>query len=273
MNNQTTSSGMTRRRLMSTVAMSAGAVMISSLGPSVSRAASDKVVKIGFLAPLTGDVAAWGKPGLDGVEIWGEWLNQAGGLKIGEDSYMVEFVSYDNEYDPGKARAGATKLIKEDGVKFVMMLGGDTWAGVQRLAEREGMLFSTLLPSDLTPDTKTLLAPAEVHPIYNVTGVEWLAENKPDLKSYVICAQDDALGLPSVATYLAAFEAAGIEPAEEPLLFDPATTDFAPVVTKLLAANPDIFCLDTCYSDYVHPITEQLFQQGFKGQIWTAPLC
>ena len=137
----------------------------------------------------------------------------------------------------------------------------------QRLAEREGMLFSTLLPSDLTPDTKTLLAPAEVHPIYNVTGVEWLAENKPDLKSYVICAQDDALGLPSVATYLAAFEAAGIEPAEEPLLFDPATTDFAPVVTKLLAANPDIFCLDTCYSDYVHPITEQLFQQGFKGQI------
>ena len=135
------------------------------------------------------------------------------------------------------------------------------------VADKTGMLFSTLLPSDLSPETTTLVAPAEVHPVYNVTGVEWLAENKPDLKSAVMCAQDDALGLPSVATYLAAFEAAGIEMQSDPVLFDPATTDFAPVVTKLIADSPDIVCLDTCYSDYVHPICEQLFQQGYAGQI------
>ena len=61
-----------------------------------------------------------------------------------------------------------------------------------------------------------LVAPCEVHPIYNVTGVEWLAENKPDLKTAVVCAQDDSLGKPSVATYLAAFEAAGIEVLDDP---------------------------------------------------------
>jgi branched-chain amino acid transport system substrate-binding protein len=232
------------------------------------RAVADgHVIKIGFLAPLTGPVAAWGKPGLLGCEIWSEWVNAAGGIDIGGEKHPIEFVSYDNEYDPAKARTGATKLIREDGVKFVMMLGGDTWPGAQPVADRTGMLFSTLLPSDLGPDTTTLIAPAEVHPIYNVTGVEWLAENKPELKSAVMCAQDDALGLPSVATYLAAFEAAGIEMQDDPLLFDPATTDFAPVVTRLISGNPDIVCLDTCYSDYVHPITEQLFQQGFGGQI------
>ena len=26
-------------------------------------------------------------------------------------------------------------------------------------------------------------------------------------------------------------------------------------------------CLDTCYADYVHPICQQAFQQGFEGQI------
>ncbi|MCV2871597.1 ABC transporter substrate-binding protein [Defluviimonas sp. WL0050] len=232
-----------------------------------AAAAAGGTIKIGFLAPLTGPVAAWGKPGLDGCQIWAERVNAAGGIKLGDESFNVEFVSYDNEYDPAKARTGATKLIREDGVSFIMMLGGDTWPGVQPVAEKTGMLFSTLLPSDLSPETTTLIAPAEVHPIYNVTGVEWLAENKPDLKTAVMCAQDDALGLPSVATYLAAFEAAGIEMLDEPLLFDPATTDFAPVVTRLLAKNPQIVCLDTCYSDYVHPIAEQLFQQGFKGQI------
>ena len=46
-----------------------------------------------------------------------------------------------------KARTGATKLIREDGVSFIMMLGGDTWPGVQPVADKTGMLFSTLLPS------------------------------------------------------------------------------------------------------------------------------
>jgi branched-chain amino acid transport system substrate-binding protein len=258
--------GLTRRRVLRGAAALAGTAAATTLVPRAARAA-DKTVKIGFLAPLTGEVAAWGKPGLDGCLIWAEWVNAAGGVNIAGEAHMVEFVPYDDEYDAGKARAGATKLIKEDGVKLIMMLGGDPWPGVQQLAEREGMLCTTLLPSDLSPDTTTLLAPVEVHPIYNVTGVQWLAENKPELKTAVMCAQEDALGLPSVATYLAAFEAAGIEMLDDTLFFDPATTDFAPIVTRLMSSNPQIICLDTCYSDYVHPICEQLFQQGYKGQI------
>ena len=156
-------------------------------------------------------------------------------------------------------------MIQEDGVKFIMMLGGDPWPGVEAVAAREGMLVSTLLPSDLTPETTTLVAPCEVHPIYNVTGVEWLAENRPELKTAVICAQDDALGKPSVATYLAAFEAAGIEVQGDPLFFDPATTDFAPVMTQLLSGNPDILCLDTCYADYVAAALRAGVPAGLQG--------
>ena len=256
MNLKSMITGLSRRGFLGSVASFAGVSTLGASLPGRALAADDNVIKIGFLAPLTGAVAAWGKPGLDGCQIWAEWVNKAGGINIDGTAHTVEFVSYDNEYDPAKARTGATKLIREDGVKFIMMLGGDTWPGVMPVAEQTGMLFSTLLPSDLSPDTTTLIAPAEVHPVYNVTGVEWLAENKPELKTAVMCAQDDALGLPSVATYLAAFEAAGIEMLDEPLLFDPATTDFAPVVTRLMSGNPDIICLDTCYSDYVHPICE-----------------
>ena len=118
-------------------------------------------------------------------------------------------------------------------MKFMMMLGGDPWPGVFPVARRR-MLFSTLLPTDLRPDTKMLVAPCEVHPIYNVTAVEWMAENKPELKTAVMCAQNDSLGKPSVATYLAAFEAAGIEMLGDPVLFDPATTDFAPICRRCL---------------------------------------
>ena len=260
-------SGLTRRTFLQSTAAAAATTSMARMAN-----AADHVIKIGFLAPLTGAVAAWGKPGLDGCEIWAERVNAAGGIKLADGAHMVEFVAYDNEYDPAKARTGATKLIREDGVSFIMMLGGDTWPGVQPVADRTGMLFSTLLPSDLSPDTTTLIAPAEVHPIYNVTGVEWMAKAMPNLKTAVMCAQDDALGLPSVATYLAAFEAAGISMQDKPLLFDPATSDFAPVVTRLISGNPDIVCLDTCYSDYVHPICEQLYQQGYQGQIISCTL-
>lgn len=250
----------------------ASAALLPLVGMPKAGFAQDNVVKIGFLAPLTGAVAAWGKPGLDGCRIWADWVNEAGGIEVGGQSCKVELVSYDDEDDAGKARTGATQLIRENDVKFIMMLGGNSWPGVEEIAARQGMMVSTLLPSDLTPDTETLIAPCEVHPIYNVTGVDWLAANRPELKTAVVCAQDDALGKPSVATYLAAFEAAGIEMASPPLFFDPATTDFAPVMTQLLASNPDILCLDTCYADYVQPLCEQAFQQGYKGQIISCTL-
>ena len=259
-------SNISRRKFLgTTTTAAAGAALAGVTTPKLSFGAA-KTVKVGFLAPLTGEVAAWGLPGLYGCQIWAENVNAAGGIKAGGDSYQVELVPYDNEYAPDKARTGATKLIREDGVKFIMMLGGDTWPAVQPIANKTGTLVSTLLPSDLSPDTGTLIAPCEVHPIYNVTGVEWLAENKPGLKTAVVCAQDDALGRPSVATYLAAFEAEGIDVLDT-VFFDLSATDFAPIMTSMLAKNPDILCLDTAYADYVHPLCEQAFLQGFKGQI------
>ncbi len=256
---------LSRRKFVKTSSAAAAGLAVSSALPSMGFSA-DKTVKIGFLAPLTGDVAAWGLPGRDGCLIWADWVNAAGGIKIGGDHYKVEFVSYDNEYAPDKALVGAKKLILEDGVKFIMMLGGDTFPAIQKFVNQQKMLVSTLLPSDLSPDTPYLIAPTEVHPIYNVTGVEWLSIQKPNLKTAAICAQEDALGLPSVATYRAAFEAAGIKIVYDKF-FPDSTEDFAPIVTAMLATKPDILCWDTAYEPFVHALTEQAYLQGFKGQI------
>ena len=263
--------GLTRRQFTGTAAAAAGAVAASSFGaPHVARAA-EKVVKMGFLGPLTGEVAGWFLTGRNACLIWAEQVNAAGGIKIGDDNYMVEIVSYDNEYLADKSLIGAKKLVLEDEVKMIQMLGGTDAPAAVQFFTKQKMLSTTLLPSDLTPDTLYHLAPAEVHPLYNVTGVEWLAENRPELKTAAICAQDDELGWPSVATYLAAFEAAGIDVVYNKY-FDINTTDFAPVVTAMLADNPDIVCLDTAYPDFVNLLCEQLFLQGYDGQIISCTL-
>ena len=263
--------GLTRRQFTGTAAAAAGAVAASSFGaPHIARGA-EKVVKLGFLGPLTGEVAGWALPGRNACLIWADQVNAAGGIKIGDDNYMVEIVSYDNEYLADKSLIGAKKLVLEDDVKLILMLGGTDAPAAVQFFTKQKMLSTTLLPSDLTPDTLYHLAPAEVHPLYNVTGVEWLAENRPELKTAAICAQDDELGWPSVATYLAAFEAAGIDVVYNKY-FDIATTDFVPVVTAMLAENPDIVCLDTAYPDFVNLLCEQLFLQDYKGQIISCTL-
>jgi branched-chain amino acid transport system substrate-binding protein len=258
------STNFSRRRFLKGTAATAAAAATMRPGYVFG---SEKTVKIGFNAPLTGPVSAWGLPGLYGCRIWADRVNKAGGIKIGDTNYMVEFVKFDNEYSPAKARTGARKLIEEDNVKFIMMLGGDTWGGVQSVHNRANMLSSTLLPSDLSTNTPYHLAPCETHPIYNVTGVDWMADQHPELKTAVMAAQDDDLGKPSVATFSAAFEARGIEMVREAQFYDPGTTDFAPIVSTLLAEDPDIFCLDTAYKPAVHALTKELQSQGFDGQL------
>ena len=241
------------------------AEIAASAMPSLRVDTVTRAVHVGFLAPLSGEVSAWGRPGLDGCMIWADRVNERGGIRIGNQLYRVEIIAEDSRYDPSFALAGAKKLVLEDEVKFIMMLGGDTYPAVQDFFNRFKMLVSTLLPSDLSPDTPYLIAPCEVHPIYNVTGVEWLRRNRPELKSAAICAQDDSLGLPSVATYRAAFKAAGIELRRQKL-FPSDTVNFADIVTELLGADPDILCWDTCYEPFVHALTEEAYRQGFKGQ-------
>ncbi len=228
---------------------------------------SPEVLKIGFLAPLSGPLKAWSVPGLDGCRIWVDAVNASGGVKVASRRYAIELVSYDTMYDPTQALRGAKKLILEDGVKLMLVNGGnDLTPEVRNLIKRHRMLVAGMLPSDLSPDTSTLVAPSEVHPVYNVTGVDWLKRNKPNLKTAAMCAQRDLFGLPSIATYRAAFEAAGITLVAE-RLFDPETSDFGSIVDELMAADPDILCWDTAYEPFVHALTIDAYRKGFKGQL------
>ena len=261
--------GISRRDILRATAAGAVVAGTSSLSTSL-LAASQKTVKIGMNIPMTGDYAPWGLPGLYGCQIIADDINATGGVKIGGDSYNIEMVAYDHGYDTEKAVQGYKKLVLEDEVKMVMMLGGSTVASVLPWAQRKKMLTTTLLPSDITPKSDYLIATCESHPLYNVTGVEYLAEKFPEAKTAAIVTNNDAeYGLQSAATYKAAFEVAGIDVIDVNLHgFD--ITDFAPIVSSVLAKKPDIFCMATSF--YVTPLMEQLFHQGFKGKIVSCTL-
>jgi branched-chain amino acid transport system substrate-binding protein len=262
---------LTRRDFLKATA--AGAVMTGIGLPQAVLGAKKKpeTIKIGFLAPLTGECAGWGLPGLYGCEVWFENINKAGGIEVGGNQYLLELVTFDTAYHPDKALQGFKQLAIEHDVKFMLMLGGDDWPPVKRYCNSRKMLATTLCPSDMTPDSPYLIAPAECHPIHTVPSCQWLIKNNPNAKTFAMIAQQDAIGLSSIATYRAQFEVAGIKQIAENI-FDVSTTDFAPIVASLVSKNPDIFCMDALYSDFVNLVCVETFHQGYKGPMITCAM-
>ena len=228
-------------------------------------------VDIGFLAPLSGQAQSWGLPGLQGCRLWETWLNRAGGILIDGRRYPVRIHAHDCAAGPEAAREGAMQLVQTHDIRLMMMLGGDSFAAVADFLAKRRILTSTLLPSDLSPDTRYLIAPSEVHPIYVVTGVDWLMRNRPDLKTVAVCSQTDAMGLPSLATYRAAFKAAGARIVSE-VRYPAEGGDPAAIVQPMLDAAPDILCWCTSYTPMVHAMTEYAHSQGFEGRILSCTL-
>ncbi|UCD82329.1 MAG: ABC transporter substrate-binding protein [Desulfobacterales bacterium] len=247
----------------------ATALCLAAVSSPTKVAAASEVVKIGYNAPLSGPAAAWGLPGLEGVGIWLEEVNGAGGIKAGDKSYKVEVVEFDNEGDAGKALLGARKLILEDKVAAMLMLGGAESAVVQPFVTKNKIITFVLIASDIAKDRPYLMDVTDNFPVYHLLHIEYIGEAYPKAKRAAILSQDDEIGLAAIAWSEAGFDAAGIEVTySKPFGLD--TTDFAPIVTAALATKPDILSMGASYPEFQALILEQAYTQGWKGIITSA---
>lgn len=223
-------------------------------------------IRIGFLTPLSGSEEHWGVPGLDGCRIWVDWINERGGLLVAGKRHRVEIVAHDSAETPERTLQAARDMVERLHVRLILTLGGDSFAPALSYLMRRRILVGTLLPSDLSPDTPFLVAPVEVQPLFNATGVEWLARQLPPARRVALCTQSDSLGLPSLAVYRTAFDAVGWSRVKE-LRYRPDDTDADAIVGAMMAENPDVLCWCTSTPPMVHGLTEAAYRRGFKGRI------
>ncbi len=107
---------------------------------------ADGTIKIGYVSPATGPLAAFASA--DAFIFEGIKTFLADGLRVGGKSYKVEILSEDSESDPTKAAAKAGKLITEDGIDL-MLVGNtpDTTNPVSDQCEANGVpCISSLAP-------------------------------------------------------------------------------------------------------------------------------
>ena len=85
---------------------------------------SEKVIKIGFDIPLTGDSPKVGEGTKFAAEIIKKEINGQGGLDVKGQKYMLNFIYVDNELKAESAVQAAYKLVDQD--KVLAIVGPDT---------------------------------------------------------------------------------------------------------------------------------------------------
>jgi len=86
------------------------------IGCNGSQEAELDEIKIGVIAPITGEKAAIGQATVDAAELAAKEVNDVGGLQIGDQKVKVTLVVEDHKDQEAAAVAAARKLINQENV-------------------------------------------------------------------------------------------------------------------------------------------------------------
>jgi len=94
----------------------AGLVLVSPVNAKVE---GDTII-FGAALSFTGKYSTNGKHTKNGYDLAVKRLNEMGGVKVGDKSYKIKIKYYDDESTPARAGQLADRLIKQDGIKFIL---------------------------------------------------------------------------------------------------------------------------------------------------------
>ena len=99
---------------------SLAAVLLCSLGGVPAAPNTQDVIVLGAAVSLTGKYALNGANTKNGYELAVNAVNDRGGVKVGAKSYKLVVRYYDDESTPVRCTELAERLIRQDGVKFML---------------------------------------------------------------------------------------------------------------------------------------------------------
>ena len=211
--------------------------------PTAAPAQPPKPLIIGFTQSQTGAQQVSSQKQVEGLNLWLDEVKKAGGIKLKDGTvYMPQTKSYDDESKTDRVQALYTTLINQDKADFLFSpySSGLTKAAAV-VSEQNGKLMITAgAADDATMEqgfkmTYQLYTPASR---YLTSAVDLLAKLDPSAKKIAIVNEKDSFST-SVANALKPYaESKGYQV----VVFegyDSGTTDFAPFINKIQAANPD----------------------------------
>lgn len=243
-----------------------------ALALSVGSAAwaENAKLKIGFVGVTSGPAAAWGISNQRSMETRAAWLNELGGVTIGDTTYDVEIVPFDDQKDPKRAIAGMEKMA-QDGIHYVVGPNVDDGAAAVRpVAEQNGiMYFPYAFPKELytAPASNAILGMVANYQsgpaIY-----KYLMENK-GVKKVAFIAGNESDPLSQRDSGAAAARDLGLEVVSDTVTYQMDTTDFTPVLLPVIQTAPDLLVLSGVSPANAPQLIRSARELGYTGLIST----
>ncbi len=257
---------MHRRTLLKTTALAAVAGL-SFLGMAH---AENQTLKIGFVGVTSGPAAAWGISNQRSMETRAAWLNELGGVKIGDNTYNIEIVAFDDQKDPKRAIAGMEKMA-QDGIHYVVGPNVDDGAAAVRpVAEQNGiMYFPYAFPKELyTPPASNAILGMVANYQSGPAIYKYLMENK-GVKKVAFIAGNESDPLSQRDSGSAAAKALGLEVVSDSVTYQMDTTDFTPVLLPVIQTTPDLLVLSGVSPANAPQLIRSARELGYTGLIST----
>ncbi|MCE8510679.1 ABC transporter substrate-binding protein [Ruegeria pomeroyi] len=232
--------------------------------------AENPTLKIGFVGVTSGPAAAWGISNQRSMETRAAWINETGGYTIGDTTYDIEIVSFDDQKDPKRAIAGMEKMAQE-GIHYVVGPNVDDGAAAVRpVAEANGiMYFPYAFPKEL------YTAPASNAVLGMVANYQsgpaiykYLMENE-GVKTVAFIAANESDPLSQRDGGVAAAKELGLEVVSDNVTYQVDTTDFTPVLTPVLRTQPDLLVLSGVSPANAPQLIRSARELGYQGLIST----
>jgi branched-chain amino acid transport system substrate-binding protein len=250
------------------LAIAAGVMVASTLA-----AHAEEDLKIGVIAALSGGGTAWGLGLERGVQLALDEANQAGGLKVGDKTYKLSLVAYDDQYNAAQAKIAVDRLVEQDGVKFIMGPVGSPGA-LSSLAVTQPAQVLQFVDGYAPGILKNAWQAGYIFRIdnsnleFSAPVVDWVKHAMPEVHKIGMIAPNDATGQSAVPTLIDAYKRQGFDVWVD--RYERGTKEFTPILLRMLAQNVDLFDLNSAAPGDAGLMLKQVRQIGFKGKVLQA---
>jgi ABC-type branched-subunit amino acid transport system substrate-binding protein len=233
---------------------------------------------IGASMPLSGPASVAGLAVANGWKAAIDKVNADGGINVGDTNYTLDFTVEDSKGTTDGATTAATKLVLQDNAKFILGDISDNMAqAIYTVSGPAGALYCNTLPVNGNDIPGAIGQPGADKPLQltsappesdeDIVAANYLVENYPNAKKIAVAAISFSDYDSYKEVYQEKWGPLGLEIVAYER-FDPPTTDFVPVTTKLLASNPDAICVSRAAIPGLIGIVKAAREQGFTGPIF-----
>ncbi|WP_316979091.1 ABC transporter substrate-binding protein [Shumkonia mesophila] len=259
---------MLNRRIFVQAAIVAGIAAAAGLAAPQGAMAANEKLRIGFVGVTSGPAAAWGISNVRSMQTRAAWINEKGGVKIGDKTYDVEIVTFDDQKDPKRAIAGMEKMAQERIHYVVGPNVDDGAAAVRPVAEQNGiMYFPYSFPKSLyTPPASNAILGMVANYQSGPAIYKYLMEKKGVKKIAFVCANESD-PLSQREGGIAAAKSLGLDVVSSNITYQVDTTDFTPVLTPVVRTKPDLLVLSGAAPANTPQLIRAARELGYKGLI------